>query len=69
MIYYNLYNKILIELSSSISKSIQRQINFQINWFKTRNNAPNADKFILDNYFLYKDLSPWIVFKKNNFTN
>ena len=36
----------------------------RINWFKARNNAPNADKFILDNYFLYKDLSPWIIFKK-----
>ena len=36
----------------------------KINWFKTRNNAPNADKFILDNYFLYKDLSPWIIYKK-----
>ena len=39
-------------------------IHHRINWFKARNNAPNADKFILDNYFLYKDLSPWIVFKK-----
>ena len=36
----------------------------KINWFKNRNNAPNADKFILDNYFLYKDLSPWIIYKK-----
>ncbi len=36
----------------------------EINWFKNANNAPNADKFILDNYFLYKDLSPWIVYKK-----
>ena len=36
----------------------------KINWFKTRNNAPNADRFILDNYFLYKDLSPWIIYKK-----
>jgi hypothetical protein len=35
-----------------------------INWFKSRNNAPNADKFILENYFLYKDLSPWIIYKK-----
>ena len=39
----------------------------KINWFKIRNNAPNADKFILDNYFLYRDLSPWIIYKKNNF--
>ena len=37
----------------------------KINWFKIRNNAPNADKFILDNYFLYRDLSPWIIYKKN----
>ena len=36
----------------------------KINWFKNRNNAPNADKFILDNYFLYKDLAPWIIYKK-----
>ncbi len=36
----------------------------EINWFKSRNNAPNADKFILDNYFLYEDLSPWIIYKK-----
>jgi hypothetical protein len=36
----------------------------KINWFKSRNNAPNADKFILDNYFLYEDLSPWIIYKK-----
>ena len=36
----------------------------RVNWFKSRNNAPNADKFILDNYFLYKDLSPWTIYKK-----
>ncbi len=36
----------------------------KINWFKNRNNAPKADKFILNNYFLYKDLSPWIIYKK-----
>ncbi len=36
----------------------------KINWFKSSNNAPNADKFILDNYFLYRDLSPWIIYKK-----
>jgi hypothetical protein len=36
----------------------------KINWFKSRNNAPNADKFIIDNYFLYEDLSPWIIYKK-----
>ena len=35
-----------------------------INWFKSRKNAPSADRFILDNYFLYKDLSPWIIYKK-----
>ena len=35
-----------------------------INWFKSRKNAPMADRFILDNYFLYKDLSPWIIYKK-----
>jgi len=38
----------------------------KINWFKSRNNAPGADKFILKNYFLYKDLSPWIIYKKKN---
>ena len=36
-----------------------------INWFKDRMNAPNADKYILDNYYLFKDLSPWIIYKKN----
>ena len=36
----------------------------RVNWFKSRNNAPKADKFILDNYFLYKDLSPWTIYKK-----
>ena len=36
----------------------------EINWFKSRNNAPNADKYILDNYFLYKNLSPWKIYKK-----
>ena len=38
----------------------------KINWFKIYNNAPNADNFIIDNYFLYKDLSPWIIYKKNS---
>ena len=37
----------------------------KINWFKSRNNAPNADKYILDNYYLFKDLSPWLIYKKN----
>ncbi len=36
----------------------------EINWFKRRNNAPNADKFILENYILYQDLSPWIIYNK-----
>ena len=36
-----------------------------VNWFKSRENAPNADKYILDNYFMYKNLSPWIIYKKN----
>jgi len=36
-----------------------------VNWFKDRKNAPNADEYILNNYFLYKDLSPWIIYKKN----
>ena len=36
----------------------------KINWFKDRDNAPNADKFILNNYSLYKDLSPWRIYKK-----
>ena len=36
-----------------------------VNWFKNRENAPNADKYILNNYFLYKNLSPWIIYKKN----
>jgi hypothetical protein len=39
----------------------------KINWFKNRNNAPNADKFILNNYKLFKDLSPWKIYRKNNF--
>ena len=36
----------------------------KINWFKEKNNAPNADKFILDNYELFKDMSPWEIYKK-----
>ena len=36
-----------------------------VNWFKSRMNAPKADKYILENYFLFKDLSPWIIYKKN----
>lgn len=35
-----------------------------INWFKYRNNALNADNYILKNYFLFEDLSPWIIYKK-----
>tara|TARA_B100000902_G_scaffold253236_1_gene239745 strand:- start:5304 stop:7112 length:1809 start_codon:yes stop_codon:yes gene_type:complete len=37
----------------------------KINWFKNRKNAPNADIFIINNYFLYEDLSPWKIYKKN----
>tara|TARA_A100001015_G_scaffold236785_1_gene269149 strand:- start:212 stop:2017 length:1806 start_codon:yes stop_codon:yes gene_type:complete len=37
----------------------------KINWFKDRNNAPNADKYIQDSYSLFKDLSPWTIYKKN----
>ncbi len=37
----------------------------KINWFKDRMNAPNADKYIQNNYSLYKDLSPWTIYKKN----
>ena len=36
----------------------------KINWFKDNNNAPNADKLIKANYFFYKDLSPWTIYKK-----
>ena len=36
----------------------------RINWFKNRDNAPNADKFILDNYSLYENLKPWKIYKK-----
>ena len=36
----------------------------EINWFKNRNNAPIADKFITKNYFLYENLSPWTIYKK-----
>jgi hypothetical protein len=43
VIYYNLYNKILIELSPSISESIKKQINFQINWFKQNSKNPPID--------------------------
>ena len=30
----------------------------EVNWFKSRNNAPKADRYILENYSLFKDLSP-----------
>ena len=37
----------------------------EVNWFKSRNNAPKANRYILENYSLFKDLSPWIIYKKN----
>ena len=41
----------------------------KINWFKDRKNAPNAEKYILENYSLYKDLTPWIIYKKKTNTD
>ena len=55
-------NNFIKELKNSSPKYIV--YSSKINWFKERNNAPNADKFILDNYNLYKDLTPWQIYKK-----
>ena len=35
----------------------------EINWFKERNNAPNAKKYILDNYFLFNQIKYWQIYK------
>tara|TARA_B100000989_G_scaffold175017_1_gene131242 strand:- start:12 stop:1817 length:1806 start_codon:yes stop_codon:yes gene_type:complete len=55
-------NDFIKELNDSMPNYIV--YSSQINWFKYRYNAPKADKFIKDNYSLYKDLSPWIIYKK-----
>ncbi len=55
-------NDFIIELNDTKPNYIV--YSSQINWFKYRNNAPKADKFIKDNYTLYKDLSPWKIYKK-----
>jgi len=55
-------NNFIKELNESNPKYLV--YSSDINWFKNRKNAPNADKYILENYFLFKDLSPWIIYKK-----
>ncbi len=35
-----------------------------INWFKSRNNAKNADQYILKNYKPFKKISDWEIYKK-----
>ena len=37
----------------------------EINWFKERNNAPNAEKYILNNYYLFNKFKYWQIYKKN----
>ena len=37
-----------------------------INWFKGKKNAPNADNFILSNYSLYEKIDSWEIYKINN---
>ena len=37
-----------------------------INWFKELNNSPKADKYILDNYSLFKKIYEWELYKINN---
>ena len=37
----------------------------KINWFKNRNNAKNANNYIVENYSLFKRVSVWEIYKKN----
>ena len=37
----------------------------EINWFKERNNAPNAEEYILNNYYLFNKYKYWQIYKKN----
>ena len=37
----------------------------EINWFKERNNAPNAEKYILNNYYLFNKFKYWQIYKRN----
>ena len=37
-----------------------------INWFKELNNSPKADKYILDNYSLFKKIYEWELYKIND---
>ena len=37
----------------------------EINWFKERNNAPNAEKYILNNYYLFNKYKYRQIYKKN----
>ena len=55
-------NNFIKELKDTAPKSIV--YSSKINWFKNKQNAPNADKFILDNYVLFKDLAPWQIYKR-----
>jgi len=69
--YYNAHiisnwteDKFLEQLKEASPSFIVYRSN--INWFKNLNNAPKADKFILDNYSLFKKIYDWEVYKINN---
>ena len=35
-----------------------------INWLANRKNMPTADKFIKNNYSIYKKIEQWEIYKK-----
>tara|TARA_Y100000031_G_C8087451_1_gene322583 strand:- start:82 stop:693 length:612 start_codon:yes stop_codon:yes gene_type:complete len=54
-------NKFIEQLKSNKPEYIV--YSSEINWFKERNNAPNAKKYILDNYFLFNQIKYWQIYK------
>ena len=57
-------NKFINQLK--LSRPLHIIYSSQINWFKNRNNAPNAKKFILENYSLFKKIHSWEIYKLKN---
>tara|TARA_B110001452_G_scaffold182348_1_gene153162 strand:- start:404 stop:949 length:546 start_codon:yes stop_codon:yes gene_type:complete len=57
-------NKFIEQLKKSKPNFIVYSSN--INWFKDRKNAPNADNFIISNYSLYEKINSWEIYKINN---
>jgi len=54
-------NKFIEQLKSNKPEYIV--YSSEINWFKEKNNAPNAKKYILDNYFLFNQIKYWQIYK------